>query len=234
MSEQTIKEEHIQATLPSEPEPSSTRLVMTLGLAGFFSGVVLVTAYLATLPMIQANKARALELAIYQVLPGSASYETLVLQDGALQKLEEGEQGTVDEDAPRVYAGFSESGERIGFAIATEEPGFQDVIGGIFGYRPEEQQIIGFAVLESKETPGLGDKIMKDAAFQENFTALAVDPAIVAVKKGEKNQANEVEAITGATISSKAIVRLLQKGMDQWRGPIEAYLRNGGELKIEN
>ncbi|MCP4156770.1 MAG: FMN-binding protein, partial [bacterium] len=161
--------------------------------------------------------------ATYQVLPGSVSYQTLVMQNKALQLVEESETTTIEEDIPRVYVGFSETGERIGFAIATEEPGFQDVIGGIFGYDPNKEAIIGFVVLESKETPGLGDKIMKDAAFKENFIALSINPGIVAVKKGEKRQDNEVEAITGATISSKAVVRLLQKGIEEWQKPIEIY-----------
>lgn len=220
MSEQTIQEAPKQA--PAPPEPSSARLISTLGLAGFFSGLVLVSVYLATLPMIQANKARALELAIYNVLPGSASFETLVLQDGQLSQVEA--TASAEEDAPKIYAGYTEAGELAGFAIPAEEPGFQDVIAGIFGYDPAEEVIIGFEVLESKETPGLGDKIMKDAAFQENFTALAVEPEVAAVKQGEKDARNEVEAITGATISSKAVVRLLAKGMEQWREPIEAYV----------
>jgi len=223
MFEETIQETITKGPFVPEPEPGSARLIATLGLAGFFSGLVLVSAYLITLPAIQAHKARALEQAIYQVIPGSVSYQTLVLQNEALRLVEESEMTTIEEDVPRVYAGFSDSGERIGFAIATEEPGFQDVIGGIFGYDPNKQVIIGFAVLESKETPGLGDKIMKDAAFQENFIALSINPEIVAVKKGEKRQDNEVEAITGATISSKAVVRLLQKGIEEWQKPIETY-----------
>jgi electron transport complex protein RnfG len=71
-------------------------------------------------------------------------------------------------------------------------------------------------VLESRETPGLGDKIYKDAAFQENFVKLSVEPEIVTVKKGSKAAANEVEAITGATISSKAIVKIMNNTHKEW------------------
>ena len=210
----------------AEPEPGSGRLIATLGIAGFFSGLILVSTYLFTLPMIQAHRAAALQRAIYQVLPGVTSFEPLILQEGTLSLLPEGEALTQGEESPRVFAGYDESGKLVGFAVSAQEPGFQDIIAGIFGYDPEKAAIIGFEVLESKETPGLGDKIMKDQAFRTNFTALAVDPQIVAVKKGEKRKANEVEAITGATISSKAVVRLLDKGMGEWREVMEGFAKS--------
>jgi len=223
MSEQTIQQT-TQATPPQEEEASPGRLIATLGIAGFFSGMILVGAYLFTLPMIQAHKARALEQAIYHVLPGTTSYQTLELKDGALVQVD-GQVTTAGTEAPRrLFAGYNESEELVGFAILTEEPGFQDLIVAIFGYDPQQQVIIGFEVLESKETPGLGDKIIKDADFQANFKALAVEPSIIAVKKGAAQQPNEVEAITGATISSKAIVRLLNKGMEEWKPAISAYV----------
>ena len=44
--------------------------------------------------------------------------------------------------------------------------GYQDVIRILlYGYSPEHQAIVGMRVLESRETPGLGDKIEKDPAF---------------------------------------------------------------------
>ena len=98
-------------------------------------------------------------------------------------------------------------------------------MGVLFGYSGLEKKIIGFEVLESKETPGLGDKIFKDAEFQENFKDLAVNPEIIPVKKGEKANNNEVEAITGATISSKAIVRLLNKTVAVWQKAIDDYIQ---------
>ena len=72
-------------------------------------------------------------------------------------------------------------------------------------------------ILDSRETPGLGDKIYKDAVFVANFSNLVADPEIVTVKKGTRNAPNEVDAITGATISSKAVVRIINEGQARWR-----------------
>jgi H+/Na+-translocating ferredoxin:NAD+ oxidoreductase subunit G len=220
-----MNEENVH-TEDAPKEPSSGRLIATLGIAGFFSGIILVGAYIFTLPMIQANKARALEAAIYKVLPGSKSYETLVLKDGALELFKKDEASKKDAPPNSIFAGYDSTGALVGIAVPAEEPGFQDIIAGIYGYNPSAKTIVGFEVLDSKETPGLGDKIIKDMAFKTNFEALSVEPEIVTVKNGEKKNPNEVEAITGATISSKAVVRLLQKSIGEWKPAIEQYIES--------
>lgn len=209
-----------QNNIQAPPEPSSFRLISSLGIAGFLSGLVLVGVYLFTKPIIEQNKAEALQRAIFKVLPGTTSFETLVLvgEDLVAPTAE-------NEDAERIYIGLNDSKEMTGFAIPGAEPGFQDIIGVLYGYNAASASIIGFEVLESKETPGLGDKIFKDMDFQMNFKALEVDPEIEAVKKGEKDKENQVECITGATISSKAIVRLLNKSVLKWKSPIDDYMK---------
>ena len=220
--------QHIEISeLTPENEPSSFKLVLALGIAGLLSGIILVATYTYTAPIIKANKEAAMQRAIFKVLPNCASYNTLKLTNGLLEEKapDAGNKKEDDKDELLVYAGFNENKELIGFAIPGSEPGFQDIIGVIFGYNAIGKVIIGFEVLESKETPGLGDKIFKDADFQTNFTSLAVEPEIVPVKKGEKQKPNEVEAITGATISSKAIVKLLNNTMGIWQEAIDNYIK---------
>jgi len=192
-------------------EPSSARLVATLAIAGFLSGLIIVTAYEATLPRIEAYKARVLREAVFEVLPGVRSMQRLVSVDSRLEPKEVQSKG--DE---AVFAGFAGDGTLVGYAIPADGPGFQDIIGLLYGYRPAERRITGMEILESRETPGLGDKIYKDLAFVANFDALAVDPEIVAVKKGTKAAPNEIDAITGATISSKAVVRIINEANARW------------------
>jgi len=211
-------------------EPSSVKLIITLGLAGFLSGLILVGVYLFTKPIIAENKARALKEAIFKVLPGTTDFVTLYNQNGTLVEIAN-EANSESDQSENIYLGFDQQNALIGFAIPGSEPGFQDIIGALYGYEAKGQTIIGFEVLESKETPGLGDKIFKDPDFQTNFTALQVEPEINVVKKGKKENDNEVEAITGATISSRAIVRLLNKSLDKWQPLIEDYL-SSKETKI--
>jgi len=222
----SVTTEHID--IPQEPEPSSFRLISSLGIAGFFSGLLLVSAFIYTRPLIEANKKEALRVAIFKVLPGCDSYSALILIDNKLIKVSDTEtdnnKSSEDAEAKQIFAGFDSSGSLIGFAIPASEPGFQDIIGAIYGFEATKQIIIGFEVLESKETPGLGDKIFKDPDFKTNFIALSVEPEIVGVKKNEKTSENEVETITGATISSKAVIRMLNNSMEQWMEPISIFM----------
>jgi electron transport complex protein RnfG len=223
------EQQHIEISeLTPEKEPSSIKLVLALGIAGLLSGIILVATYSYTAPIIKANKEAAMQRAIFKVLPNCASYTTLKLTNGKLEEKATDTDNKKEEDKEEllIYSGFNENKELIGFAIPGSEPGFQDIIGVIFGYNASEKIIIGFEVLESKETPGLGDKIFKDADFQTNFTSLAIEPEIIPVKKGQRQNANEVEAITGATISSKAIVKLLNNTMGIWQEAIDNYIKD--------
>jgi electron transport complex protein RnfG len=199
-----------QAVLKPE-EPGSARLVATLGFAGLLSGLIIVSVFEATLPTITAYKAKVLREAVFKVLPGTEKMQRLVLKDGQLIVKDEAEK---DEEA--VFGGYDADGRLLGYAIPSAGPGFQDIISLIYGYLPAERKVVGMEILASRETPGLGDKIYKDAAFVANFDALSIDPTIVAVKKGTKSAANEVDAITGATISAKAVVRIINEGNARW------------------
>jgi len=213
--------------VPEEKMPGSFRLIFTLGLAGFLSGLVMAGAYLVTKPMIEANKAAAIERAILKVLPNCTTFKTLELKDGQLYDFvaKENKQPAKSDPPKLVYQGYTAGGEVIGFAVLGSEIGFADVISVMMGYDPLKKEIIGYEVLESKETPGLGEKIYKDEAFLKNFTELLTEPEILFAKKGEKHKANEVEAITGATISSKAVIRLLNHSMEEWKEPIDNFIK---------
>lgn len=217
MADQKI---HTEIPILSSQEPSSMRMIMTLAVAGFFSGLILVCAYVFTLPIIERNKEEALQEAIYRVLPGCKKYDAMILAGGELKKQE----NASDRSVERIFLGYNEGGSVIGFAIPASEPGFADVIRLIYGFNGTGKVIIGYEILDSKETPGLGDKIFKDKHFVSNFTALAVDPDIEATKTGAKTKPNQVETITGATISSKAVIRALQKSITKWRAAIDVYV----------
>jgi electron transport complex protein RnfG len=203
--------------------PETPRLVVTLSFAGLVSGLAIVGAYRLTLPRIQANNAEALQRAVFEVLPGSEKMQPLVWRDGALTVPQTGAAGSATDGAPTIYGGYTAEGGFVGYAIPAAGPGFQDTIRLIYGYRPERKRVVGMAVLESRETPGLGDRIYKDPAFKAEFDDLAVEPRIEVIK-GHGEAPNDVDAITGATISSKAVVSILNTSNDEWldRLPPEA------------
>jgi len=188
---------------------------------GVVCGLLIVSAFQVTRPIIERNKAEALQKAIFHVLPDATTSTTYRLDESGGFEVLEG-QGT---GAQLVYAGYDDKQELVGLAVEAQGMGYQDVIGLIYGYSFAEEAIVGIQVLESKETPGLGDKIETDAVFLENFERLDVSlrddnseiaNPIVPVKHGEKTNPWEVDGITGATISSVAIANILNRSAQYW------------------
>jgi len=197
---------------------------------GLLCGLLIVSVYQATLPVIQRNKAEALQRAIFRVLPDAASFETWNLAgDGRFVRAESPDAA----GANTIYVGRTEAGTLAGFAIPAQGMGYQDVIQVLYGTSETGEAIVGLQVLETKETPGLGDRIQSDEAFLANFQALDVTllpdgsapaHAIEAVKHGEKEHPWQIDGITGATISSKAIAEILRKSTERWAPRIRANL----------
>lgn len=191
-------------------------MIVTLVAVAAISGILIVVVFQLTLPTITEKKAAALREAVFEVIPSAVRVVAFEVDGDALAPVPDGESR-----GPRVYAGYGGSGELMGVAIEAQGKGYQDTIKVIYGYSPQRQSIVGMRVLESKETPGLGDKIGKDPAFLKIFTDLDVQfddsgkprHEITIVKSGKRTQRWQIDAITGATISSKAIGAILSKSV---------------------
>jgi electron transport complex protein RnfG len=188
---------------------------------GAVCGLLIVLAFVLTAPTIERKKAEALERAVFEVLPGAASIAHFRrLDDGRFERADLGTPGEV-----LVHPAYDLSGELVGLALEAEAMGYGDTVRILYGYSIEREAIVGMKVLESKETPGLGDRIETDASFRDNFRGLdsrldeggaALAHAIRTVKHGEKRNPWEIDGITGATISSVAVGRALDASAASW------------------
>jgi len=202
------------------PTNSKKMLLAMVGI-GILCAFLIVVTFEVTLPQIERNKAEALEKAIFKVLPGIVKKKTFQLDENNNFI----DVSNEDKKEQVVYAGYDENDKLVGVAVEASGLGFADVIRILYGYSPDQQTIIGFNVLESKETPGLGDKIEKDLDFLKNFEALDVSlkednssmkNKVIPVKQGTKENAWEVDGITGATISSRAIGNIIGTSTENW------------------
>ena len=202
------------------PQVRSGRLMATLGIAGAFAGLVIVLVFQWADPQIQAHRAAALREAVLEVLDAPASYVSLYVTPEGLSATPP--EGVDTVKAEKVFLGFDASGDPVGYAVTGAEPGFQDVIDLIFGYDPTNNHLLGMKVLESKETPGLGDKIIKDMDFVSGFRG--VETPIAGVKQGAgTGAADEVDMITGATISSRAVIGIINHRLEALRSDLASY-----------
>lgn len=188
---------------------------------GLLCGLLIVGAFELTRPIIERNRAEALQLAIFRVLPDARSSRSFRLAgDDRFEPVTGQAVG-----AEMVHAGFDDHERLVGLAIEAQGIGYQDVIRVLYGYSYERDAIVGIFVLESKETPGLGTKIETDPAFLQNFAALDValndDGSALAhdvefVKPGQKQHAWQIDGITGATISSAAVASIVSRSAAYW------------------
>ncbi len=203
-------------------EVSAFRLVATLAVAGAIAGALLVFVFLWSQPQIQAYDAKVLREAVTEVLHGPDHFESVFLLDGQLMTAQ-GLPSDVDTlDLDKVFLGYDQAGEPIGFAIQAEGFGFQDLITLIFGYDPQDNEVLGMKVLKHLETPGLGDKIVKDSAYVAGFEG--AETPIQGVKPDRNTgDPHQVDMITGATISSSAVIRIINDRLEEVRDLLVAY-----------
>ncbi len=208
------------AQFQPKPDVPAWRLLATLGLAGGLAGFVLVFVYQATLPTIERNRAERLAAAIQEVLKAPDHYDTLYVYQGTLSR--QLPAGADPKKLEQIYLGYHADGSPIGFAIASGEPGFQDIVRLIFGYDQTTQTLLGMKVLESKETPGLGDKIEKNVDFVSQFDGAQAPLTGVKPRDGTGDP-HEVDMITGATISSRTVIKIINNALQRMGPMLDSY-----------
>ncbi|MCF7806910.1 MAG: FMN-binding protein [Candidatus Marinimicrobia bacterium] len=182
----------------------STRMILVLTLITIMSGAILAGWDLYTKPKVEYHREQALQAAIADVLPPYDHYDVLNTEQGYL------------------YVGKEkDSTASVGLAFMAIGSGFQGEVRIMVGYDPDKRQLTGIKVLEQIETPGLGTKIVTDPSnkndplwWSAQFEGVAVEPEIVVIKNAKPVNDYEIQGITGATISSKAVVRIINDRLD--------------------
>jgi electron transport complex protein RnfG len=201
------------SAVPAPAPVPAWRLIATLGGTALIAGVLVVSAYELTLPRILENRRIMLESALRRVIPGAVDFRAFRSGPAGLAPAP-----AAEAEAEVVHAGYDAQGRLLALALTASARGYQDVVQLLYAYGPECQCITGMAVLRSNETPGIGDKIASDPVFQANFHALdarldsrrgALAHAIVTVRHGTKVEPWQIDAISGATITSRAVGRAL-------------------------
>lgn len=193
------------------PATPSGAMIRTMVLIATVCGLLIVFAFQSTEKAIAANKRIATERAVFKVLPNAVSVREYAATDKGIQAGE-----TVPEGGVKFFAAFDKSGALAGIAAEAAGKGYADLVRILYGYDPKCQCIIGISVVSMRETPGIGDKIITDKAFLKNFVALdvklnaemsALAHAVQVVKHDTKQNPWQIDAIAGATVTSKAVGR---------------------------
>jgi electron transport complex protein RnfG len=187
--------------MASKRESSFINMVVTLFAVTFIASATLGSIYELTKEPIAAAKLAKKLKAISQVVPEfdndpNAEMYTMVPED-TTKRLE--------------FYPAKKDGKLVGTAIRTyTNKGYSGLIWLMVGLKPDGS-IHNISVLEHLETPGLGTK-MAEPSFKNQF--LEKDPGKWNMKV--KKDGGEVDAITAATISSRAFNEAVQRAYDHY------------------
>ncbi|MDQ5983378.1 MAG: H+/Na+-translocating ferredoxin:NAD+ oxidoreductase subunit G [Eubacteriales bacterium SKADARSKE-1] len=120
------------------------------------------------------------------------------------------------------YEGINSSGQVEGFVFNTEARGYGGTIKIMVGITADSK-VSGVNILSQNETPGLGANIKNDN-FKNQFIGL-VPQSEFSVVKGKAASDSQIEALTGATISSKAVTSAVNDAIDLFK-----EIKAGGEI----
>lgn len=224
-----------------EQIPSPLAVVKVLGIVAMISGLLIVVGYQLTLPIILKVQQEVRAKAVLKVIPGASSYVEFYLseREGLIQVSPDGKTVKPEGQVDSVYAGYDKDGKFVGLALEGAAQGYQSRVRSMFGYSPSCECIVGITYLQNKETPGFGDKVDKDTDFIANFKALdvklnadktALANPVETVKHGTKKHPWQIDAISGSTITSKAVGKGINSTVQRLL-PILRYHLDEFELK---
>ncbi|MDP8253119.1 MAG: FMN-binding protein [Candidatus Kaelpia aquatica] len=172
------------------------KMSLTLGLVATFSGFTLASIYQKTELKIRENKEREFESSVSNLVSGVVRNSEREIEGYS------------------VFYLYDKDSHLLSYAVIAGGNGYQGEIKILVILSKDLKSIKGIDILESVETPGLGGKITsKD--FKNQFKNLEVSSGVDYIKGRELSNPNQIQAITGATISSLAVVKIINLALDE-------------------
>lgn len=143
-----------------------------------------------TFSRIQSIQKENSDKAMKKVCSGAVSFEALV---------------TSKEPDTELYKALDSSGELIGYAVSTMDKSYGGDIKVMTGL-DTSGNITGVEILQIDDTPGLGMNAKK-----ENFRNQYIGKTAENINVSKNASGDEIQAITGATRTSEAVTRCVEK-----------------------
>ncbi|MFN3466196.1 MAG: FMN-binding protein [Candidatus Brocadiales bacterium] len=200
---------------------------LVLGIISIVTAVGVGATYVTTKEKIrQKEETRRME-ALLTVLPGLEGQPQEVTAPGVAPE-------------EKVYKGLDKDQKVIGYAALGQAQGYSSIIKTMVGLSPDIQKVLAIKILTQGETPGLGTRVMEIATtktlwklltggrtpavaepltpwFQDQFRDKALNQLTV-VREADPSK---IQAITGATISTKAVVASVENGVKRIKAAVK-------------
>ena len=179
-----------------------------LMVSAFIFGLLIAVTYAGLEPRIEQNKIDRLNRLMSALIGEAESFEQ-ALDEPVVIDLGRGRTAKSN-----IYKALAGDGSIIGFCFNAEGPGFADKIELVIAVDAEFKTIAGYSVLSSNETPGFGDRIGNDY-YRRQFRGAPAQQLDLSRSGDAKKIDDEIIAITGATVSSEAVVKIFNNYINQ-------------------
>ncbi|MFA4842520.1 MAG: FMN-binding protein [Candidatus Omnitrophota bacterium] len=182
---------------------NALRVIIFVIIMGTVSGLLLVGVNTYTMPLILKNEEFKLKTSVLAVLEivHEDSNATSVFKEQVKELQKEG------------YAFYTSTDGAVAFEFRGS--GLWGPIAGIISVEKDLKTIRKIKITYQEETPGLGGRIA-EADYLKQFKRKELLPRLVFMPEGKASQKNEVDAITGATGSSRAFERLINENVQKY------------------
>ena len=177
------------------------KMVVVLTVLSCFSGGLLAYIYDGTKEQIEKQQLEFVKgPAIRTILEGASNNaiaDRFKLMDGERER--------------SFFVGVFD-GKPTGVAFESSGKGYGGDVGLMVGIDVEEEKLVGVGVTTHAETPGMGEKAKSDPSFAAQFRGVAIDKPIKVTNDG-----GSINAISGATITSKAVCAAATEAADAYK-----------------
>ncbi len=181
--------------------------------SSFCFGLLIAMANAALSDRIEQNKAAKLNDLTKMLLPGAEIFQPVQaeieveLPDGSREKA-------------KIFEVLAGDQQRLGWSFNAHGSGFAGPVELVIAVDKDFQKIMGFDVLASSETPGFGDQIKSDY-YRKQYAGAPTEP-LALVKTGDPTVPDaQIVAITGATVSSEAVVEIVNRFVTQIKSQVQ-------------
>lgn len=172
-------------------------------------GVLLAICIIIPLALSVTNKVTAKKKAELEAANSKKNMQSLIDADN----FEECENGEI------TYYAAINGGKTSAYIFTESSKGYGGDVSVMTAIKPDGT-VAGVAILDvSGETPGLGQNAAKESFFSQY---IGLKMGVSVLKNGAKAENNEVDAVTGATITSTAVTRAVNKALDDFEKVKEA------------
>jgi electron transport complex protein RnfG len=185
----------------SSKNDSILKIALNLVGACILSGVIIGSLYTATADIAAAKQVEIKNNSLKSMVTDADEYKEI-------------------EGKHEWYAAMK-NGQKIAYIVPAESRGYAGAIELLVAISPD-LKVMKYTIIESKETPGLGDKA-KEEPFASQFVgkgADELDPNEAITKTNEKGK---IQAISGSTITSRAVTKAVYEAVEE----VAAFAKGG-------